>query len=103
MFAQVILPLPLHDAFTYRVPEQWHGQIRPGQRVVVQFGAKKFYAALVLSSPKALPKISKQKRLFSFWTRSQWFCIRILNCGNGWQATTVARWAIFSGLPFRPG
>ncbi len=49
MFAQVILPLSLHDAYTYRVPEVWQNRIQPGQRVVVQFGAKKFYAALVLS------------------------------------------------------
>ena len=49
LFAQVILPLPLHDKYTYRVPQRWHGQIQPGQRVVVQFGARKFYAALVCS------------------------------------------------------
>ncbi|SHF29875.1 replication restart DNA helicase PriA [Mariniphaga anaerophila] len=55
IFAQVILPLPLHDAFTYRVPEKWQLQIKPGQRVVVQFGAKKFYAALVLSLSEDAP------------------------------------------------
>jgi len=56
MFAQVILPLPLHDAFTYRVPEKWQQKIKPGQRVVVQFGAKKFYAALVLSLSENPPQ-----------------------------------------------
>jgi len=49
LFAQVILPLPLHNAYTYRVPLLWHKQIKIGQRVVVQFGAKKIYAALVYS------------------------------------------------------
>ncbi|RIH64126.1 primosomal protein N' [Mariniphaga sediminis] len=63
MFAQVILPLPLHDAFTYRVPEQWHGQIRPGQRVVVQFGAKKFYAALVFSLSQSAPQNIETKEI----------------------------------------
>jgi primosomal protein N' (replication factor Y) (superfamily II helicase) len=56
LFAQVILPLSLHDAYTYRVPENWHSVIQPGQRVVVQFGAKKFYAALVLSFTETPPQ-----------------------------------------------
>jgi primosomal protein N' (replication factor Y) (superfamily II helicase) len=49
LYAQIILPLPLHDTYTYSVPEQWHGHIKTGQRVVVQFGAKKYYAGLVYS------------------------------------------------------
>ncbi|MFW6290611.1 MAG: primosomal protein N', partial [Mariniphaga sp.] len=49
LFVQVVLPLPLHDSYTYRVPEQWIGQVTPGQRVVVQFGSRKLYAALVVS------------------------------------------------------
>jgi len=48
LFAQVILPLSLHDSFTYRVPEAFQQLIQPGQRVVVQFGQKRLYAALVL-------------------------------------------------------
>ena len=48
-FVQVILPLSLHDSFTYRVPESMHSQIQTGQRVIVQFGKKRLYAALVLS------------------------------------------------------
>jgi primosomal protein N' (replication factor Y) len=56
IFAQVILPLSLHDAYTNRVPENWHSAIQPGQRVVVQFGAKKFYAALVLALSETPPQ-----------------------------------------------
>ena len=48
-FAQVILPLSLHDSFTYKVPESMAANIQPGVRVIVQFGARKFYAALVFS------------------------------------------------------
>ena len=48
LFARVILPLSLHDSYTYRVPEQWRQVIKPGQRVVVQFGKKRLYAALVV-------------------------------------------------------
>lgn len=49
LFAQVILPLSLHDSYTYKVPESMHSIIQPGQRVIVQFGQKKLYAALVFS------------------------------------------------------
>jgi primosomal protein N' (replication factor Y) len=46
-YADVILPLPLEGYFTYSVPEELTGKIAPGMRVVVQFGAKKFYSAVV--------------------------------------------------------
>ncbi len=46
-FADVILPLPLAGYFTYNVPEELINQIVPGARVIVQFGIKKFYSALV--------------------------------------------------------
>ena len=62
-FAHVVLPLSLHDAFTYRVPEKWQTAIKPGQRVVVQFGAKKFYAALVLSLSNKPPQNLELKEI----------------------------------------
>ena len=49
LFAQVILPLSLHDSFTYKVPALLENEIAPGKRVIVQFGKKKLYAALVIS------------------------------------------------------
>ncbi len=58
LFAEVILPLSLHDAFTYKVPQVLVRQIQPGQRVVVQFGRRKFYAALVVSLTTKNPKTS---------------------------------------------
>lgn len=47
LFANVLLPLPLPGYFTYRVPEEFHHEIAPGKRVVVPFGKKKIYTALV--------------------------------------------------------
>lgn len=47
MFAEVILPLPLHSTFTYLIPPQMEEQIQSGTRVLVQFGRKKFYTGLV--------------------------------------------------------
>jgi len=46
-FADVILPLPLAGYFTYYVPDELRDQVKPGERVIVQFGVKKFYSALV--------------------------------------------------------
>ena len=48
-FAEVILPLPLYDRFTYRIPEEMLSDVKPGIRVIVQFGARKFYSGLVYS------------------------------------------------------
>jgi len=43
-YIDVILPLPLKGTFTYSTK---HKDILPGQRVVVQFGVRKLYAAIV--------------------------------------------------------
>lgn len=47
LFADLILPLPLREFFTYAVPEEMAQNLMPGMRVVVQFGQQKVYAALV--------------------------------------------------------
>ncbi len=48
-FADVLLPLPLYDNFTYVIPEDFVAQVQPGIRVIVPFGAKKKYSALVIA------------------------------------------------------
>ncbi len=55
-YAQVILPLSLHDAYTYKVPPLLVNDIAPGKRVIVQFGKKKMYAALVTSVSNTRPE-----------------------------------------------
>ena len=47
LFIDVILPLPLPRSFTYSAPDEWSDQIRKGMRVIVPFGARKFYSAIV--------------------------------------------------------
>jgi len=47
LFADVILPLPLANYYTYRVPIAFQLKIKTGTRVIVQFGVRKFYSALV--------------------------------------------------------
>ena len=46
-FADVILPLPLYKYFTYRIPDDMRSCLQQGSRVVVPFGRKKYYTAIV--------------------------------------------------------
>lgn len=55
-YVDVIVPLPLEATFTYRVPEHMKGQISVGSRVIVPFGLKKFYTAIVIGTPNLPPE-----------------------------------------------
>lgn len=46
-YIDVILPLPLGGTFTFSVPDEWADKVRTGMRVVVPFGKKKMYTAIV--------------------------------------------------------
>ena len=46
-FADIILPLPLADTFTYSIPEEYAQRINVGCRVTVPLGKSKHYTALV--------------------------------------------------------
>ncbi|MDR2910904.1 MAG: primosomal protein N' [Bacteroidales bacterium] len=63
VFAEVILPLSLHTTFTYKVPSFLECKIQAGQCVIVQFGAKKFYTALVVSLSEKKPEYVNVKEV----------------------------------------
>lgn len=46
-YAGVILPVPVGNTFTYRVPDEFDNQVQVGMRIVVPFGPKKMYTAIV--------------------------------------------------------
>lgn len=54
-FVDVILPLPLHGCFTYSLPEEMAEDVQIGCRVVVPFGRKKYYTAIVRNIHYAAP------------------------------------------------
>ena len=56
MFAEVILPLPLYSTFTYSIPDEMLEEVQLGSRVLVQFGKKKFYTAIVEAVNSQPPK-----------------------------------------------
>ncbi len=56
LYAEVILPLPLYSTFTYRIPEDITDNVKIGYRVIVPFGRKKYYTAIVISITPVKPE-----------------------------------------------
>ena len=65
LFANVILPLPLNKLFTYGIPEEFEQAVKPGSRVIVQFGRKKFYSAIVREIHQNKPAEYETKDILS--------------------------------------
>lgn len=63
LYAEVLLPLPLRAVFTYSVPEAMRSELRPGSRVVVPFGTKKFYTGIIQSLTATPPELSSVKEI----------------------------------------
>ncbi len=57
LFVNVLLPLPVPGYFTYRVPFDLNEAVEAGKRVVVQFGKKKVYTALIHSISEKAPNV----------------------------------------------
>ncbi|MBQ9417191.1 MAG: primosomal protein N' [Bacteroidales bacterium] len=55
-YADVLLPLHLPDTYTYRIPRELVGEVKVGVRVVVQFGQKRMYSAVVRRIHSVAPK-----------------------------------------------
>ncbi len=64
-FADVILPLPLYKYFTYRVPADLQSSLQSGSRVVVPFGRKKYYTAIVARLHDVMPQGYEVKEILS--------------------------------------
>ncbi|MDR0750867.1 MAG: primosomal protein N' [Tannerellaceae bacterium] len=47
-YADVILPLPLENSYTYSIPSDLEKAIVPGCRVLVHFGKRKYYTGIVM-------------------------------------------------------
>lgn len=64
-FIDVILPLPLGNTFTYQVPDKWRESVRIGMRVVVPFGQKKMYTAIVRLIHSNKPTLYEAKEIIA--------------------------------------
>ena len=55
-FVDVIVPLPIADKYTYSLPAEWEDRVSVGCRVVVPFGRKKYYTAIVAKVHEVQPE-----------------------------------------------
>ena len=55
-YVDVIVPLPIASQYTYSLPPEFEESVKEGCRVVVSFGRKKFYTAIVTKVHKAAPE-----------------------------------------------
>lgn len=65
MLIQVILPLPVQGTFTYEVPDDSRDYVGIGTRVLVQFGRKKYYTAIVSGIDQTPPKNYEVKQIMA--------------------------------------
>ena len=64
-YVNVIVPLPLANTFTYAVPAEWEAEARIGMRVIVPFGKKKMYTAIIYDvHPNAPTEYDAKEILF---------------------------------------
>lgn len=64
-FADVILPLPVNRYFTYRIPQEMLDSVHTGSRVIVPFGRKKYYTAIVVSLHGIEPRDYETKDIYA--------------------------------------
>jgi primosomal protein N' (replication factor Y) len=62
-FAEVLLPRPLANGFTYEIPTELSPHIRIGTRVLVQFGPRKIYSAIVIRLHNNAPDNYEPKQI----------------------------------------
>jgi len=65
LFVDVILPLPVPGLFTYRIPFELNDSVECWKRVVVQFGKKKVYTAIIVNIHETPPKNYAVKYILS--------------------------------------
>ena len=55
LFVDVILPVPIHREFTYRVPFELNEQVFAGARVIVPFGKSKLITGIITDIHERIP------------------------------------------------
>lgn len=61
VFCDVVLPLPLPQFFTYKVPAHFVDGLQIGSRVIVPFGQRKFVTGVIRSLHQTAPKAYQTK------------------------------------------
>lgn len=61
----MLLPLALPQEYTYRIPQEYNEEVAVGKRVIVQFGKKRIYAALIVEIDEKPPESYQAKYILS--------------------------------------
>lgn len=74
-YVEVILPLPLENTYTYRIPNEMLPVIQPNCRVIVSFGKKRYYTGIVKEIHEQEPDSSYAvKDIFTLLDESPILC-----------------------------
>tara|TARA_A100001011_G_scaffold282674_1_gene292850 strand:- start:44 stop:2491 length:2448 start_codon:yes stop_codon:yes gene_type:complete len=65
-YIDVLLPFPLKNFYTYRISEKEFKFIKNGFRVLVPFGGKKVFTAIVINKHTNIPSEYEPKEIFAF-------------------------------------
>ena len=79
LYADVILPLPLSQAFSYAVPPEFEGQIQPGIRVLVPFGERLLTGFVVRARAKKRREDFQLKAISEVLDEAPFFSNRVLS------------------------
>jgi primosomal protein N' (replication factor Y) len=90
LYADIILPLAVRGRFTYFIPDEMKGRVVPGMRVMVPFGSKNLYSAIVsrihntdpgyknikpiASIPETIPLINENQLNLWQWISEYYLC-----------------------------
>ncbi len=61
LFADVILPIAIHQVYTYRIPFELNSNVFPGIRVIVPFGKSKLLTGIVTKVHETIPTVYQAK------------------------------------------
>jgi primosomal protein N' (replication factor Y) len=115
MFVEIILPVPLHNTYTYAVPECMQGQLKAGCLVLVPFGKTKKHTGVVsyihtiapqcdfevkeiLSIKASQPVVRKQQLRFWEWIAQYYLC----RLGEVYKAALPQGFKLESEQSYRP-
>ena len=65
LYVKVLLPLSLPQEYTYRIPQEFNEEVAVGKRVMVQFGKKRIYAAIVVEIDEKPPESYQAKYILA--------------------------------------
>ena len=84
-FAEVVFPIPLKQAFTYRIPESLDGLVAPGMRCFVSFGFRQTVGIVTGLTHKTPENLKKMKGIDSMLDPQPFLTPDLLKLGE-WMA-----------------